>query len=237
MSLPKPYYNESGITIYHGDCKEILPHLEPVDLVLTDPPYEQNKTGGGIYRRRPTYKEIGKNLSSFNPDEYWDLLSKASKNTHGYIFTSKSCLRSFITLAETSDLSWDILIYGKNNPLPMKNNRYLSSFEYIFFYRGKDCYWNNETNYKYYSKIKMVNCMPSQFGHPTEKSISVLSEMINVSTKDDHTILDPFIGSGTTLVAAKTLGRKAIGIEIEEKYCEMAVKRLRQEVLDFKEAL
>ena len=78
--------------------------------------------------------------------------------------------------------------------------------------------------------------MPSQFGHPTEKSISVLSEMINVSTKDNHTILDPFIGSGTTLVAAKNLGRKAIGIEIEEKYCEVAVKRLRQEVLDFKEA-
>jgi DNA modification methylase len=228
----KPYYQDEYSTIYLGDCREILPTLEKVDLVLTDPPYEQSNSGGGLVAKRKTFQEIGKNLSSFNVGEYWELLSKASKTQHGYWFSSKENIDFLIQLARADDLNWDLLIYAKNNPAPMKNFRYLSSFEYLFFFRGEKCFWNNNAPFQHYSKIKSVNCIPSQYGHPTEKSVEILEELILVSTEPEHTILDPFLGSGTTLVAAKNLGRKAIGIEISEKYCEVAVKRLRQQVLN-----
>lgn len=227
----KPYYQDTNCTIYHGDCREILPQLPKVDLVLTDPPYEQSNSGGGMVANRPTYQKIGKELSSFAPLDFWQLLASSTISPHGYIFTSKNCLTDFILAAKEKGLNWDLLIYGKNNPAPMKNNRYLSSFEIVFFYRGQNCFWNNDAPYEYFNKLKLVNCTPAQFGHPTEKSVSVLTQMIEVSTQVTNTILDPFMGSGTTLVAAKNLGRKAMGIEIEEKYCEIAVKRLRQEVL------
>jgi len=229
----KLYYEHNGITIYNADCREVLPQLDPVDLVLTDPPYQQSNAGGGLVGKRETYKKIGRELSDFDPKEFLKYIIAVTKNPHGYIFTSKNCLSAFIDYFNSLNLNWDLLVYGKRNPIPMKNNRYLSNCEWILFYRGKNCYWNNNEKFSFYNKIKMVTVRPSQFGHPTEKQVQVLNEMISISTTENQTILDPFMGSGTTLVAAKELGRKAIGIELEEKYCEIAAKRLRQECFNF----
>ena len=229
----KPYYQDDSCIIYHGNCKEILPELEPVDLVLTDPPYEQGNSGGGLVTKRKTYQKIGKELSRFDPCDYWDLIMNSTKNSHGYIFTSKNCLQHFIRLAESHNLNWDLLIYAKNNPILMKNNRYLSSYEFIFFFRGKGCFWNNNAPFSFFKKIKYVSCRSSQYGHPTEKNIKTLEQFIEVSTEKQQTIIDPFMGSGSTLVAAKNLARKSIGIELEEKYCEIAVRRLSRGVLTF----
>lgn len=223
-----PYYQDEFATIYNGNCKDIIQNLEKVDLLLTDPPYRQSMGGGGLIAKRSTYQSIGKTLSSFDISDYWTVLSQCTKNQHGYIFCSKNTLPELCNKAIGQDLSWDILIYGKNNPIPMKNNRYLSSFEFLFFFRGKNCYWNNDANFKSYSKIKMTNSKPSKFDHPTEKDISIIKQIVEVSTDMNHTILDPFLGSGTTLIAAKQMGRKAIGIELEEKYCEIAAKRLQE---------
>lgn len=230
------YYEDKYCRIYHGDCRLIMPELAPVDLLLTDPPYEFTNKNlmSGFCGDRETYQEISKNLSSFDPrDTYMDLFLDSTIYKHGYIFTSKFHLDFYIRTAKQFGFNWDILIYGKNNPIPAKNNRYISSFEYLFFFRGDGAYWNNDAPFKCYSKIKMVNCKSSDFGHPTEKSVSVINELIQVSTKKEETIIDPFMGSGTTLVSAKNLGRYAIGIEKEEKYCEMAAKRLRQNVMEF----
>jgi len=221
-----PYYEDESVKIYHGDCKEILPQLEKADLLITDPPYEQSSAGGGLIKQRETFQKIGKDLSSFNLDDFWSPLLHCTKNKHAYIFCSRSTLPLLCRHADAQELNWDILIYGKNNPIPMKNNRYLSSFEFLFFMRGTNCYWNNHATFSHYSKIKMVNCIPSTFGHPTEKNVNIIQELIDVSSLENHVIIDPFLGSGTTLVAAKNLGRKAIGIELEEKYCEIAAKRL-----------
>ncbi len=229
----KPYYQDDAVQIFHGDCREILPELPKADLLLTDPPYLQSKSGGGLIGRRETYQRI-QSLSDFDPKWLCEQLSTVCKSAHGYIFCSKNLLCPYISVAETRGWGWDILVYAKNNPMPAKNNKYLTDAEFIIFFRepGK-CYFNNDAPYENYFKVKRVNCSPSEFGHPTEKEIAVLKSMILVSTRPDDLVIDPYLGSGTLLRAAKDLGRKAIGIEIEEKYCEIAAKRMSQEVLQF----
>ena len=223
------YYQDDYCTIIHGDCRGILPQLEPVDLVLTDPPYQQSDSGGGLVSRRYTMKLIGENLSSFDPEF---LAEEIKRFKHAYIFINKSHLSFWQTFAESQGWGWDVLVYGKRNPIPMKNNRYLSDVEFIFFLRAPSkCCWNNDAPFYCFKKIKMTNCVPGEYAHPTIKDVRIVEELLLFSSKQGDTILDPFMGSGTTLVAAKNLGRKAIGIELEEKYCEIAAKRLVQEVL------
>ena len=223
MSLPKPYYDESGITIYHGDCKEILPHLELVDLVLTDPPYGIGEAAGKNKSRsiKTTAKDFG--------DDKWDN-ERISRDILNLVLGAGSSRiifgGNYYTDLLTQNTCW--LVWDKMNGA--------NDFA--------DCElaWTNLNgavrNFKWMWQ-GMIKKMPEQRWHPTQKPISVMRwciEQADMKQKKIHnTILDPFMGSGTTLVAAKTLGRKAIGIEIEEKYCGVAVKRLRQEVLDFKE--
>jgi len=231
--MVKPYYQDSHCTIYHGDCREILPQLEPVDLVLTDPPYRQSTSGGGIVDKRDKFTElINSNLNNFEPKEYIELALSKTRGSHGYFFCSKNLLSDYINIFESRQLNWNILVMHKNNPVPCKNNTYLTDIEFIMFCRGKGtCFFDNGLDYYFYKKVKSVNVKPSGYNHPTVKPIEVISQLVRVSSCLGQTILDPFMGSGTTLRAAKDLNRKAIGIEIEEKYCEIAVERLRQEVL------
>lgn len=143
--MPRPYYERDGCTIYHGDCREILPELEPVDLVLTDPPYSEN-----------THRQSKSNRAQHGVQH----ISFASIDAIGF--------RHICELILAKVRGWAVLTCDHK----------LSDF---------------------------------------------------VTDGDD--VLDPFMGSGTTLVAARDLGRKCIGIEIEEKYCEIAAKRLSQGVL------
>ena len=197
----KPYYEHNGITIYHGDCLEILPELEPVDLVLTDPPYgieystwdktvprPQDWLYQCIAKAKTVYVTPGVNQGILYPQPTWTMAW----------FRPGSIQRT----REGSGFShWEpILVYGK----------YISNVD-----------------------AKQIKAIPQKDakGHPCPKPLELFKWL--VSPKVFITILDPFMGSGTTLVAAKGLGRKAIGIEIEEKYCEIAVRRLAQEMLPF----
>jgi len=220
----KPYYDHAGITIYNGDCSEILPTLPKVDLVLTDPPYgvkmSQGFEGFGgfggfgkpIPRRqypdtwdndRPP-KEVfdlvigaGRNVVIFGGNFFADILPRS---TH-WIFWDK--LQTMPTFGD-GELAWTNLERKSVKKITVEWNGLL----------GKE-----EESRK----------------HPTQKPIKLMLWCIESYSEKDQSILDPFMGSGTTLRAAKDLGRKAIGIEIEERYCEIAAKRLSQEVFDFKE--
>jgi site-specific DNA-methyltransferase (adenine-specific) len=234
----KPYYESGGIQLFLGDAREISPHLPKADLLLTDPPYSQSKSGGGLIARRKTYASI-RPLSDFDPEWLLSTLSTVCKFAHGYIFCSKDLLPAYTTFLSRSGWGWDMLVYTKANPLPTKNNKYLSDIEYLLFYReaGK-CYFNNSAPFHFYSKVKRTICAPSEFGHPTEKDVDIIGQMIQVSTKEQDLVIDLYVGSGTTLVAAKAAGRCGIGIEIDEAYCEIAARRLeaqaKQSTLEFK---
>ena len=202
-----PYYERDDITIYHGDCREILPELEPVDLVLTDPPY------GKKYARGKHGIGAGQkwNAQHLKWDGKPDFVKEAA--AAGKFAIVWGCEYFCGQLGDTKSF----LVWDKQNG---KN---------VF----ADCEiaWTNLTTVtKIYVKQWIGAHIAEDLFHPTQKPVAVMSWCITLSP-DCKTILDPFMGSGTTLVAAKMEGRKAIGIEIEEKYCEIAVNRLRQGVL------
>lgn len=195
----KPYYEDSAVKIYLGDCREILPQLGPVDLVLTDPPY-----GVGIaanpFRQR------------FKPSA-WD---------------NEPCAAELLTMARRG--ANQAIIWGGNYFDLPPTQRFLVWDKVQpedFSSAMCELAWTNLAG-----PAKLFRrCVTEYFKeHPTEKPLDLMTWCLSFAPTAE-TILDPFMGSGTTLRAAKDLGRKAIGIEIEEKYCEIAAKRMAQEVL------
>ena len=214
MSLPKPYYDRDGIVIYNSDCRDILPLLDSgsIDLVLTDPPYgisydaSHKKYKDGIDRGDADW-----DVGPFDPSPILNL-GKPSIIWGGNCFSSR-LPDSTVWLAWIKTVRDDAKIRQSAMELAWTNcigrSQYIQHL-WIGAYRDSE------------SGIRNV--------HPTQKPVVVMKWCLSLVPKANR-IIDPYMGSGTTLVAAKAMGRKAIGIEISEEYCEMAVKRLSQEVL------
>jgi site-specific DNA-methyltransferase (adenine-specific) len=240
LSLPKPYYDCDGITIYHGDCREILPHLPKVDLVLTDPPYPhlvgkiKHLNIGGVSKR-----EV---FGSVTVGEPWDVslewvpLVTELSLLGGFIFCSYHSVAEVRERLNGVETAYLLTWYKRNSPVAVNNVPRFTS-EFIWAYKtNPGLTWKNIHNTVIDIPTPQGGCMAQErivdtqgkTVHPTQKPQKLINLLLAVG---GETILDPFMGSGTTLVAAKQLHRKAIGIEIEEKYCEIAVKRLGQGVL------
>ena len=210
----KPYYSHAGIQIFHGDCRDILPTLPKVDLVLTDPPYGINRDGmrasTGSHGGRKSYEFLGWD-SNIPPGDVFELLFAAAPNQ---------------------------IIWGANY-FPM----YLPpKMGWLFWDKGQRiCGSDGElafTSFDVALRVITLNRVEIAIDgavHPTQKPWKLMSRCIGHADRHAsiNAIVDPFMGSGTTLRAAKDLDRRAIGIEIEEKYCEIAARRLSQEVFDF----
>lgn len=213
----KPYYDDGkGIVIYHGDCREILPHLPKVDLCLTDPPYGVKRDKGF-----EGFGGFGKPIARkrFENDN-WDA-ERPNKKT-------------FLECIEKATLS---ILWGGNffaDILPQSTHWiFWDKLQTMPTFGDGELAWTNSDRKSIQKVTIQWNGLLGKEkwrGHPTQKPLNLMLWCIEHYSPSD-TILDPFMGSGTTLVAAKNLGRKAIGIEISEKYCEIAVQRLSQEVL------
>jgi DNA modification methylase len=225
----KPYYQDDWVTIYHGDCRLILPTLATVDLLLTDPPY-----GVGFQGRARNFEKIVGDDGSLDVNE---CLSQALKvlrrGRHVYIFGKFDL--SGLNLCAFSELIWDKENFGLGDLTlpwgPSHENITFAVHEISKVNRDKG-YGNLTARMRRGSVLRCLR--PHSVGikrHPTEKPLDILRQMIESSTVMGETVLDPFCGSGSTLEAAKLEARKAIGIEIEEKYCEIAARRMSQEVL------
>lgn len=218
MSLPKPYYEHDGQTIYLGDCRDILPELPKVDLVLTDPPYGIKMDKG--------FEGFGGFGTPIARRQYPDTWDKARPDSTTFSMILRRCNLALIFggnfFADVLPVSTHWIVWDKLNTMP--------SFG--------DCelIWTNSDRKSVKKETVEYNGLLGKEElrvHPTQKPVRLLRLLIEDYSKAGEIILDPFMGSGTTLRAAKDLRRKAIGIEIEEKYCEIAVKRLAQEVFDF----
>lgn len=215
-----PYYHEKGITIYLGDCRDILPAIDKVDLVLTDPPY-------GIA------EPVGKNKK------------------HGWLATSKYGAIEWDD-APVSDSLIKTIIENAKHAIIFGGNYYRLEPSACWLVWDKyqssdfaDCElaWTNLKKAARMKRHRWSGMLQENMAdkehryHPTQKPLNVMTWCISQAPKSVRTILDPFMGSGTTLVAAKLLGLEAIGIEREKKYCDIAIKRLAQEVLPFQKKL
>ena len=211
----KPYYEHAGQTIFCGDCREILPGM-PDGAIVSDPPYgmawdgkvTRGKNGTGkIGPTRHYGTTIAEDDEPFDPSF---MLTRKEVILWGFNHFPQH-------LAKGTALVW-LKRYDDGF------GSFLSDAELAWMNKGCGVYCKRDVSMQGESSTRV---------HPAQKPVDLLQWCIGFV--DAQTILDPFMGSGTTLVAAKNLGRKAIGIEIEEKYCEIAAKRLSQEVFDFSE--
>ena len=208
----KPYYQDSAVMIYHGDCREILPDLGPVELVLTDPPYGLNYQSS--WRIGWQRKEKIRNDDKY-PLYVFDIQYSAGM----FVCCRWSNLREIPN--PQSFIVWDKGCHSMGN----LKHEFGRQWEGIAFYPGP----KHEFSFRPADLIRFPRVPPNALLHPNEKPPEMWTPIIQSHYGG---ILDPFMGSGTTLRAAKDLGRKAIGIEIDEKYCEIAAKRMAQEVLN-----
>jgi len=216
----KPYYQDKWVTIYHGDCLEILPELGPSDAVITDPVW-------------PGCKKLG----MAGEDDPIGLFTRACN-----IF-SKMTNRVIVILGCDSDprflsavpptLPYLLTCWLRRIPPIYKGNiLYGADIAYVF---GQPNAWEHTSRIltcEAYSVSKGRRGTDLLNIHPCFRPEKTMFWLVGRFTKEGQTIIDPFMGSGTTIVAAKYSGRKSIGIEIEEKYCEIAAKRCCQSVME-----
>lgn len=242
-----PYYDQDGFTIYHGEALSVLRDLPntSVDLVLTDPPY----SSGGLMRGDRMAKVSDKSHQSndyieFTGDnrdqhayQYWlalwvnecRRLARASEVVG--IFTDWRQLVATIDGIQAGGLIYrGIVVWDKTDRVRGYPGRFAPQSEFVVW--GTNGPRDAQFDYALNGVFRVPVPVNDNRFHPTQKPIELLRDLVQIAPSGG-VVLDPFMGSGTTLRAAKDLGRRAIGIEQEEHYCEMAARRLGQEVLDF----
>ena len=220
-----PYFEQDGVTLYHGDCREILPQLGQFDLLLTDPPY-------GVKRPSQRTADIVGKIEDIHGnsevDTAWIESIRLSDGGAAYVFTAWEVLEHFkAALAARWNLR-SCIVWDKCQPgMADVKTCWAPQYELCLF-AGVG---RHELQGKRRPDVLRVPRIPQQDrnGHPYEKPVDLLRVIL--TTSHAKTILDPFAGSGTTLLAARLEGRQAVGIEISERYCEIAANRLRQKLL------
>jgi site-specific DNA-methyltransferase (adenine-specific) len=213
--VSKPYYEHAGIIIYHGDCREIMPQLGKVDLVLTDPPYGIAHPTDYAKRGRTNLAACRDYVPVYGDDKAFDPTMLLSVGTARILWGGN-------WFADKLPAQGGWLVWDKERPDDLDQATCeLAWTDCVKGVRRFRHLWNG-----------MMRASDEALEHPTQKPEALMRWCMSLRwTKDLEVILDPFMGSGSTLRAAKDLGRRAIGIEMEEKYCEIAARRLAQEML------
>jgi len=207
----KPYYQDQSVTIYHGDCRQIVPQLGNFDLLLTDPPYGM--------RFQSNYRQIKHKAIEGDDQMDVELIESLIKKAKcaAYVFCRWDNLLSM-------PKPKSVIVWVKNNTsMGDLNHEHARQWEACCFYPMENHKFNRRPSDVIYAK------RTDNAWHPTQKPVDVMIQLIDAN--QCQTILDPFAGSGTTGRAAKDLGKQAVLIEMDEQYCEIAAQRMAQEVL------
>ena len=226
ISNLEPYYESKLGKLYHGNCLEIMPQIEPVALVLTDIPY------GKVNRKSRGLRNLNKADADKPTFNTTDFISTVINQCSGcfYVFCGTEQVSEIRAAFVAGRLSTRLGFWEKTNPSPMNGKfLWLSGIE-CFVYGKKP---KGVHNAKCKSPVFRYATAREQ-RHPTQKPVGLFSEMISASTNPDSIVLDPCLGSGTMAIACERLDRKWVGIELSEKYCEIAAKRIEAEASQLK---
>lgn len=215
-----PYYSDDLVTIYHGDCREILPSLGSDIAIIADPPYGMDANTDSRRFRGGKFGDVRRQQG------------RAARPVHG----DKQPFDPTPLLAYPQVLLWGFHHFAARLPVgslliwqkkpPERFGTFLSDAELAWFNSGHGVYM---TLLPWEGMCRSEEV--GEFYHPTQKPAALMRRCIERAAPGSRTIVDPFMGCGPTLVAGKSLGRRGIGIEIKEQYCETAAKRCSQEVL------
>lgn len=223
-----PYYEQDGIVIYHGDSLELLGDLPMCHLVLTDPPFfmpaQHYNSRANWQRSWGDTSVLGRwfaqVLSLVVPRMLPTARFMCFCDDESYPVFYPEMYRRFDTLAS--------LVWAKTG-IGM-GSEWRHSHELIISARWKASAWYGGAALS--DVLRVPNVPPSQRQHPVDKPTDLLRQLLAAVTTEGDVVVDPFMGGGSTLLAARLMNRRAIGIELEEKYCEIAAKRLAQGALD-----
>jgi site-specific DNA-methyltransferase (adenine-specific) len=220
----KPYYEHGGITIYHGDCRDVLPSLGPADAIVTDPPY------GVGFSRYASHDD--------DPGAYgawiWPTIEQAERlipKGWACVFQSEANAQKW---AAWFPRDWRLMAlpktFGQVSREPVQRQT-----DYVLYWACGETPWppvgpKAPAFFRNWFVSRQASNTANRPDHPCPRPLDMMQYLVGCFVPPGGSLVEPFAGSGTTLLAAKNLGRRAIGIEIEERYCEIAAKRLSQEV-------
>jgi len=234
----KPYYQDDHVTLYHGDCREVLPGMA-ADLVVTSPPYNKGPQSGAYANMADGYRSYGDDLGEA---EYVDwqqsvlsLLWNVTAPGGAIFYNHKPQLQGGAVLLPTRLVPEhmtlrQVIVWDRGGGMNWNASFFVPRHEWVLLIAHPD-FRLADRGASNAGDVWRIGIEQTDFGHPCPYPQTLPATAIAATTAS--VIADPFAGSGTTLRAAKDLGRKAIGVELDERYCEIAAKRCAQEVLDF----
>lgn len=231
--------------IYNEDCLVGMKRIpdKSVDAIITDPPYELENQGGGFwskneapnvnhYNARGTRKGMDKlgGIKDGISNDVLDEMCRVMKKINIYIFCCQKQIQQYLDYFVTRrGCNWNLLAWHKTNPIPACGNKYLNDTEFILFFRekGVKVFGSYETKRTFYVTLRNQEDNV-RYGHPTVKPLGIVRNFVVNSTEPGEVVLDSFIGSGTTAVAAIMEGRHYIGFETDKGYYDKAVSRIAE---------
>lgn len=225
--MTAPYFQIDGVTLYHGDCGEFE---IACDLLLTDPPYGQEFKSGKSDLWGPIK---GDNDIAGTIDRLGRALKGLRRGRHVYIFGNRFDLAT-LPLCGATEIIWDKGTIGMGDLSqpwgPQHENITFATYELSKANREKG-YGNLSARLRKGSIVRSMRAISGRVQHhPTEKPVDILRQLIESSSVMGEVVYDPFAGSGSTLIAAAMEDRKAVGVEFEERYCEIAARRIEREL-------
>ena len=217
------------IKLIQGDCLEVMKSIpnKSVDLVLTDPPYNIARNNNFSTMGRAGI-DFGKWDKGFDLFSYIDQVSRVlNKDGSFVVFNAWKNLGAIADYAESQGFDTkDMIRLEKSNPMPRnRDRRYITDYECAVWFVKKGAKWIFNRQDEKYQRPKFVFGIESGL-HPTQKNLGLMKELVKIHSNQGDTVIDPFMGSGTTGLACKNLGRKFIGIEQDANYFEIASKRI-----------
>ena len=224
--------------LYNDDCLNVLKNIpdNSIDLIATDPPYLISATnGGGTINNVKKLNQSLKDLTTVDITKGYDIehfgkeFVRVMKEINIYVWCNKAQIPDYFDFyVKNHKCKFDIICWHKTNALPTYSNKYLSDTEYLLYFRkGKGkCFPNSYEDAKTFYVAPINHSDKKQYGHPTIKPLDITTKIIRNSTQKGQTVLDPFMGSGTTGVACINTNRNFIGIEIDKEYFDIAKQRI-----------